>query len=106
MMRTPLLIALAVVACLSIQGSVTAQHAGVDRRPANAPKQKPAFAGQTDAPERRTNTAVDVVTVAGGLQNPWGMEFLPDGRMLVTEKPGRLRVVTADGKLSPAVAGL
>jgi glucose/arabinose dehydrogenase len=50
--------------------------------------------------------AVDVVTVAGGLQNPWGMEFLPDGRMLVTERPGRLRVVTADGKLSPAVAGL
>jgi glucose/arabinose dehydrogenase len=106
MMRTPLLIALAVVACLSIQGSVTAQHSGVDRRPANAPNQKPAFAGQTDAPERRTTVAVDVVTVAGGLQNPWGMEFLPDGRMLVTERPGRLRVVTADGKLSPAVAGL
>ena len=68
--------------------------------------QKPAFAGQTDAPEHRTNVAVDVVTVAEGLQNPWGMVFLPDGRMLVTERPGRLRVVTADGKLSAAVAGL
>ena len=91
---------------MGVRGSVTAQHSGVDRRPANAPNQKPAFAGQTDAPERTTNVAVDVVTVAGGLQNPWGMAFLPDGRMLVTERPGRLRVVTADGTLSPAVAGL
>jgi glucose/arabinose dehydrogenase len=106
MMRTSLLIALAGFACMSIQGRVTAQHSGVDQRPANAPNQKPAFAGQTDAPERRTNVAVDVLTVAGGLQHPWGMEFLPDGRMLVTERPGRLRVVTADGMLSPAVAGL
>jgi glucose/arabinose dehydrogenase len=103
-LRLPIVFALAV--CIGIQGGVTAQHSGVDQRPANAPNQKPAFAGQTDAPERRTNVAVDVVTVAGGLQNPWGMEFLPDGRMLVTERPGRLRVVTADGKLSPAVAGL
>src|SRR5687768_5273834 len=100
----PIVFVLAV--CIGIKGSVTAQHAGVDRRAANAPNQKPAFAGQTDTPERRTNVAVDVITVAEGLQNPWGMVFLPDGRMLVTERPGRLRVVTADGKLSPAVAGL
>jgi glucose/arabinose dehydrogenase len=93
-------------ACLAIAGSLAAQHSGVDRRPANAPHQKPAFAGQTDAPERRTNVAIAVATVAGGLQHPWGMVFLPDGRMLVTERPGRLRVVTADGKLSPAFAGL
>jgi glucose/arabinose dehydrogenase len=115
MMRTPLdrrpeglrlPVGVTLAACLAILGSVAAQHAGVDRRPANAPNQKPAFAGQTDAPERRTNVAVDVVTVAGGLEHPWGMVFLPDGRMLVTERPGRLRVVTVDGKLSPAVAGL
>jgi aldose sugar dehydrogenase len=81
--------------------------AGVDPRPPNAPNQKPAFPEQTRAPERKTNVAFDVVTVAEGLRFPWGMVFLPDGKMLVTEKqPGQLRVVTADGKLSEPVAGL
>jgi glucose/arabinose dehydrogenase len=49
---------------------------------------------------------VTVETVAGGLSHPWALAFLPDGRMLVTERPGRLRVVTRDGKLSPPVAGV
>ncbi len=47
-----------------------------------------------------------VETIASGLSHPWGLAFLPDGRMLVTERPGRLRIVTRDGKLSPAVANL
>src|SRR5207253_1363011 len=38
--------------------------------------------------------------VASGLVNPWAMAFLPDGRMLVTERPGRMRIVASDGKLS------
>ena len=45
-------------------------------------------------------------TVASGLRNPWGLAFLPDGRFLVTERAGRLRVVGADGRLAPPVAGL
>jgi glucose/arabinose dehydrogenase len=46
-------------------------------------------------------------TVAGGLVNPWSLAFLPDGRMLVTEKPGRLRLVSADGSsTSTAIAGV
>src|SRR5687767_4130997 len=106
MTRTSIRIVFTLAAGVVLQGGLIAQHSGVDQRPANAPHQKPAFAGQTDAPEHRTNVAVDVVTVAGGLQNPWGMVFLPGGRMLVTERPGRLRVVTADGKLSPPVTGL
>src|SRR5439155_4430187 len=50
--------------------------------------------------------AVRPETVASGLQNPWAVAFLPDGRFLVTERPGRLRVVQADGKLGTPVAGL
>jgi glucose/arabinose dehydrogenase len=50
---------------------------------------------------------VRLVKVVEGLEYPWGLAFLPDGRILVTERPGRLRIVGKDGKLAPqAVAGL
>ena len=78
----------------------------VDPRPANNPEQKPAFAGQTDAPEQKLNVAFDVVTVVEGLQNPWSVAFLPGGKMLITERAGRLRVLSTDGKLSAPVTGL
>ena len=45
--------------------------------------------------------AVRLVTVAEGLERPWGLAFLPDGKMLVTEKAGRMRVVERGGKLDP-----
>jgi len=49
---------------------------------------------------------IRITAVAQGLEHPWGLEFLPDGRMLVTERPGRLRIVTADGTLSAPLAGV
>jgi glucose/arabinose dehydrogenase len=50
--------------------------------------------------------AIKVETIAHGLVNPWGLAFLPDGRMLVTERPGRLRIVTKDGAISEPLKGV
>ena len=49
---------------------------------------------------------VRVEVIASGLQNPWGLAFLPDGRALVTERPGRLRIIGKDNKLSDPVGGV
>jgi glucose/arabinose dehydrogenase len=49
---------------------------------------------------------VKVSTVASGLEHPWGLAFLPDGRMLVTERPGRMRIVSARGELSAPLTGV
>ena len=55
-------------------------------------------------PSSAGNLTVD--TVAGGLVNPWSLAFLPDGRMLVTERRGRMHIVTRGGELSPPLAGV
>ena len=49
---------------------------------------------------------LSVQTIAGGLVHPWSLAFLPDGRMLVTERPGRMRIVTRNGQLSPALGNV
>jgi glucose/arabinose dehydrogenase len=64
---------------------------------------------QTAAPAVGAQPAagpVRAIPVAQGLENPWAVAFLTEGRFLVTERPGRLRVVEADGRLNPPVAGL
>lgn len=50
--------------------------------------------------------ALDVETVASGLDHPWALAFLPDGQLLVTERPGRMRIIAANGKLSEPLNGL
>ena len=50
--------------------------------------------------------SVRAETVASGLQNPWGLAHLPDGRFLVTERPGRMRVIESNGKLGEPLAGV
>ena len=49
---------------------------------------------------------LDLITITAGLEHPWGIAFLPDGRVLVTERPGRLRIIERDGKAGPPIAGV
>jgi len=55
---------------------------------------------------RSVEGRVGAETVAKGLDHPWALAFLPDGRMLVTERQGRLRIVEKDGRLSPPLGGV
>ena len=69
-----------------------------------------AAGAQGDAPRSPTPASIETVvraeTVASGLEHPWALAFMPDGRMLVTEKPGRLRIVSPDGTLSAPLLGV
>ena len=57
----------------------------------------------TKAPAHKTKQAFRVETYASGLVHPWGLAFLPDGRLIVTERPGRMRLVGKEGEISAPV---
>ncbi len=78
----------------------------LETRPPNGRDQRPAFAAQTRAPAVVSNVAFDVTVVAKGLDRPWAVEPLPGGDLLVTEKGGRMRVVSAAGAVGAPLAGL
>src|SRR5690606_10558307 len=88
-------------------GSVAAQPCDpLESRPPNARGQEPMFPAQTRACGIESDVAYGVEVLARGLEKPWAVEPLPDGGLLVSEKPGRLRVVSAQGDLGKPIAGL
>lgn len=80
--------------------------ASAETRDREAPHLEAAFEGQTRAPIPDDSADWTVETVAEGLEHPWAVEFLPDGSMLVTERPGRLRHVDTDGEVSDPIDGV
>ncbi|NVB85801.1 MAG: PQQ-dependent sugar dehydrogenase [Kofleriaceae bacterium] len=104
---------LVLVAAAGCEKKVAATGAGskvpgapVETQPPNATGQKPAFAGQTRAPYKTANVAFKTETLASKLEHPWAVAFLPGGDMLITERPGRMRILSEDGTLSKPIAGL
>lgn len=77
----------------------------VETNPPNT-NYKPAFEGQTRINGVQTKTSYKATVVTSSLENPWGVVPLPDGRFLVTEKPGRMRIVSSAGTVSEPISGV
>lgn len=67
---------------------------------------QPAFAGQTRIAGVRTKTAYEGVAISTALNRPWSMAVLPDGRFIITEKGGQMRIATSAGQLSQPITGI
>jgi len=91
-----LALSMTLVACQARQG----EDAAAPKAATAAPKALPT---QTLTSQ---NGPVTVTTIASGFEHPWGVALLPDGGFLVTERPGRLRHVTADGAVSAPITGV
>jgi len=78
----------------------------IDSRANENKRDHPSFPEQTRAPYHKT-APYKSTEITGKLEAPWALAFLPDGKFLVTERlPGRLRVISSDGTMAPAVTGL
>lgn len=105
LLATCALLAVTATAPMTAQAQ-SASGTPAETKPANAPEQKPAFQGQTRAPQPAKLVSVKKEVVAEGLPHLWAMEFLPDGRMLVTAKAGKMHIIGKDGKPGAALDGV
>lgn len=99
----------------SISSSASSLPAIPDERPngppvvqgrENASGQTPAFSEQTDADGAKSSFTVKTQTVTSNLRSPWAVEFLPDGRLIVNEKGGTMRIVTREGSVGSPISGV
>jgi aldose sugar dehydrogenase len=98
--------ALGLALVLSAGAAAAADCSPIESRNPNGKGQRPAFEGQTRACAVKSHVAFDVTVVAKGLANPWAVEPLPNGDLLVTEQPGRMRIVSAGGRVGEPLANL
>jgi aldose sugar dehydrogenase len=86
--------------------SASSQCKPIETRRANTPNQNPTFPGQTRTCAVKSNVAFNVTVLAKGLVKPWAVEPLPNGDLLITEKTGQLRIVSAKGEIGQPIGGL
>ncbi len=86
--------------------SLSQSNPSVENRSNEAPQQIPAFPEQTRVPSVQTQSNYSVEVITDELEYPWGLDFLPDGRMIVSQKPGNIRIVNVDGKVSDPIDGV
>ena len=84
----------------------TASLAPVETKEANSPAYRPAFPGQTRIAGIQSTTPYEGKVLTEALKSPWGITSLPDGRLLITEREGTMRIVTTDGKVGEAITGI
>jgi len=77
-----------------------------ETRPKAAPDQKPAFSRQTRVQSIKTRANFKVSIITKNLSRPWGFDFFPDGRMIVSELQGTIRIVSKDGKVGNNLKGI
>ncbi|GAB2537763.1 PQQ-dependent sugar dehydrogenase [Spirosoma aerophilum] len=84
----------------------TASLSPVETKEPNSPSYRPAFPGQTRIAGIQSSTPYEGKVLTEALKSPWGITSLPDGRLLITEKEGTMRIVTTAGKVSDAITGI
>ena len=108
MKRLSLLLTGTLLSVALATGPVLAQSAGqpAETKAPNASNQQPAFANQTRAPQPQTMPKITQDVIAENLPHLWAMEFLPDGRMLVTAKQGAMHIISEEGEAGPKIEGV
>jgi glucose/arabinose dehydrogenase len=96
--------------CNNSNNANTSNSPGSDSLPVETKKPnsdyQPAFSGQTRISGVKTQTAYQSVILTRNLSSPWGIAVLPDGRLLITEKGGDMKIVSTSGAVSPAITGI
>ena len=107
-------ITLALSACSTPDNNITTTNSSASSDSTNAPVEtkapnsdhKPAFAGQTRIAGVKTSTPYEATMLTNDLNKPWGIANLPDGRLLITQKEGTMRIATITGTVSAPITGL
>jgi aldose sugar dehydrogenase len=99
--------ALSISATLMLNSQITLaqKEASVETKKPNS-EFKPAFEGQTRIPAVKTTSAYEAKVLTTALKLPWGIAALPDGRFIITEKAGAIKIVSRDGNVGESISGV